>query len=113
MYLSGENTLLRVYVNVSRHWHGLPLHEALVLHARKAGMRGATVLECLAGFDQGATTRGHGWLPRPDREVIVELVDAPERIDAFLRQAASMLSGTVTTLERAEVLHYRQREQEP
>jgi PII-like signaling protein len=42
-----------------------------------------------------------------DLPIIIEIVDAPERIEAFLPELDRMVQEGLVTLERAEVLLYR------
>jgi hypothetical protein len=45
-----EAVLLRIFIGESDHWHGKPLHLALVEKAREQGLAGATVLRGIEGF---------------------------------------------------------------
>jgi uncharacterized protein len=108
MRLPEEAELLRIFIGESDHYHGQPLYEAIVLEARKRGMAGATVLRGIMGF--GADSRMHtAKILRlsEDLPIVVEIVDKPERIAAFLPELDTMIEEGLITLERARVIAYR------
>jgi PII-like signaling protein len=105
-----EGRLIRIFIGETDRWEGRPLYEAIVLAARKRGMAGATVLKGFMGF--GAHSRIHTAKLlelSQDLPIIVELVDAPGKIDAFMPELEIMVGDGLITLERAEVLVYRPR----
>lgn len=82
--------------------HGL--HEALLDRAREDGMAGATVWRGIEGF--GAS--GHIRTARfPDANIAlplaVELIDRPERIEAFLPVVTKMAPGSLITREQVQM----------
>lgn len=108
MKLPYESQLLRIFVGESDRFHGKPLYEAIVEKAREMGMAGATVLHGTMGF--GAHSRMHtAKLLRLSEElpVLVELVDKPERIEAFLPVLDEMVEEGLVTLEKVKVIAYR------
>jgi PII-like signaling protein len=106
--IEGEGTLVRVFIGESDQWRGKPLYEAIVLRAREEGLAGATVVRGSEGF--GASSRLHttrllelsGDLP-----VVIELVDAADRIDRFLPILDEMMGDGLVTTERVHVVTYR------
>jgi PII-like signaling protein len=108
MSLPTEGKLLRIFVGESDHWKGRPLYEAIVLEARQRGLAGATVLKGFMGF--GAHTRIHTAKLlelSQDLPIVVEIVDAPEKIEAFMPWLESAVGDGLITVERAEVRLYR------
>ena len=108
MKLEGEAQLLRVFMGESDKWHGAPLYEAIVLEARKRGLAGATVMRGFMGF--GAHSRIHTAKLlelSQDLPIVIEIVDAPDKIEAFMPDLEQMVGDGLITLERAEVLLYR------
>ena len=100
--------MLRIFVGEADRWHGKPLYEAIVLEARRRGLAGATVVKGFMGF--GAHSRIHTAKLlelSQDLPIIVEIVDAADRIEAFMPDLESMVGDGLITLERAEVLLYR------
>lgn len=105
---SGEGLLLRVFIGESDRWHGRPLYEAVMLLAKERGLAGCTVIRALAGF--GAASRIHtAKIERLslDLPIVVEIVDAPDRIRAFLPEVETMVEDGLATLEPVEVHFYR------
>ncbi|MCC6125008.1 MAG: DUF190 domain-containing protein [Pirellulales bacterium] len=108
MKLPEEAELLRIFIGESDRHHGRLLYEVIVEEARKRGMAGATVLRGIMGF--GAHSRMHtAKILRlsEDLPVIIEIVDRPERIEAFLPDLDKMIREGLVTLERAKVIAYR------
>lgn len=108
MKLPTEAQLLRIFVGENDRYEGQPLYEAIVLAARQRGMAGATVMRGLMGF--GAHSRMHtAKILRlsEDLPLVIEIVDKPERIEAFLPLLDEMIDEGLVTLERAEVIAYR------
>jgi hypothetical protein len=108
MKLPSEAELLRIFIGESDKHGGRPLHEAIVESARERGMAGATVLKGALGF--GAHSRIHtAKILRlsEDLPVIIEIVDKPERIKAFLPELDAMIEEGLITLEKVEVIAYR------
>ena len=111
MKLSGEGTLLRIFIGESDKHHGRPLFEAIVLKARELNLAGATVLRGLMGF--GAASRIHtAKILRlsEDLPIVVELVDTPERIEAILPFLDEVVTEGLMTLEKVQVIKYRHAE---
>lgn len=107
MTIPREATLLRIFVGESDRWQGRPLYEQIVLAARSAHLAGATVLRGPMGF--GKTSRLHtAKILRlsEDLPMVIEVVDAAEKIEAFLSQVGPMVSGGLVTLENVRVMHY-------
>ena len=108
MTLPSACLLLRVFLGESDRHDGQPLHEALVLTARKHGLAGATVLRASLGY--GAASRLHSakiLRLSDDLPMVIEIVDAEEKINAFLPILEAMLDGGLVTLERVRVIQYQ------
>jgi PII-like signaling protein len=103
-----EGKLLRIFIGEGDRWDGRPLYEAIVLEARKRGLAGATVVKGFMGF--GAHSRIHTAKLlelSQDLPIVIEIVDAPDKIEAFMPDLERMVGDGLITLERAEVLLYR------
>jgi PII-like signaling protein len=108
MTIPTEGQLLRIFVGEADRWEGRPLYEAIVETARRQGLAGATVWKGFMGF--GAHSRMHtAKILRlsEDLPIVIEIVDAAEKIRAFLPSLDVMVTEGLVTLERAEVLMYR------
>jgi PII-like signaling protein len=106
--LPADGKLLRVFVGEADRWHGKPLYEAIIEEARRRGLAGATAWKGFIGF--GAHSRLHtAKILRlsEDLPVVIEIVDAPERIDAFLPLLDEMVQEGLVTVEKAQVILYR------
>jgi uncharacterized protein len=100
--------LLRIFIGESDHWQGKPLYEAIVFKAREMHLAGATVLRGPMGF--GANSRLHTTKIlrlSEDLPMVVEIVDAKEKIDEFMPYVDEMVQEGLVTLERVEVIKYR------
>jgi hypothetical protein len=107
MKIAGEGLCLRVFLGENDRWHGRPLHEALVLRAREAGLAGATVVRGMLGFGKHSRLHTTKVLRlSEDLPVVVEIVDVEERIRAFLPECDAMIGEGLITLERVEILKY-------
>lgn len=108
MTLPTEGKLLRIFVGESDRWHGRPLHEAIVEEARKRGLAGATAWKGCLGFGKHSHLHTSKILRlSEDLPVVIEIVDAPEKIEAFLPDLDRMVTEGLVTVERAEVILYR------
>ena len=108
MKIPEEGQLLRIFIGESDRWHGKPLYEAIILHAREKGIAGATMLRGLMGY--GAASRIHtAKILRlsEDLPIVVEIVDSAEKIAALLPSIEEMVQEGLVTLENVRVLQYR------
>src|SRR5271157_1721037 len=101
MDLPSEGELLRIFIGESDLLNHRPLHEVIVEEARKRGMAGATVLRGTLGF--GAHSRIHTAKVlrlSEDLPMVIEIVDTPERIEAFLPDLDKLMDEGMVTLEK-------------
>jgi len=108
MHLPHEAVLLRIFIGESDRWHHKPLYEAIALKAREMHLAGATVLRGPMGF--GKTSRIHtAKILRLsfDLPLVIEIVDAEEKINDFLPALDEMMKGGLVTLEKVRVIDYR------
>jgi PII-like signaling protein len=106
--LPAEAELLRIFIGESDRHQGRPLYEVIVEEARRKGLAGATVLRGTLGF--GASSRIHtAKILRlsEDLPMVVEIVDKPDQIAAFLPDLDAMIGEGLVTLERVRVIMYR------
>jgi hypothetical protein len=108
MQLPEYAELLRVFIGDSDRYHHKPLYEAIVEAAREHRLAGATVLRGYLGY--GAHSRIHSakiLRLSEDLPVVVEIVDEPEKIEAFLPVLDEMMAEGLVTLEQVKVITYR------
>jgi len=106
--LTGEGTLMRIHIGERDKHEGKPLHAAIVELLRARGLAGATVTRAIMGF--GATARLHTdsvLRLSLDLPIVVECVDAEDKIQAVLPDIDAMMGGGLITLERVRVIAYR------
>jgi PII-like signaling protein len=109
MQLHEHAVLLRIYIGESDRWQHQPLYEAIVLKARELHLAGATVLRGPMGF--GAASRIHtAKILRlsMDLPIVIEIVDTDDKVQALLPFLDEMMGGGLVTLEKIEVIHYRE-----
>ncbi|HEV8607154.1 MAG TPA: DUF190 domain-containing protein [Tepidisphaeraceae bacterium] len=110
MSLIGEQILLRIYLQSADRTPHTPTYERIVKAAREDGLAGATVLKGIVGFGSQGIAQGSHWKVVEHVPIIVEIVDNADRIVEFIqRRLASLMIHGQATLERANVMMYRQR----
>ena len=103
-----DGVLLRIFIGESDKHQALPLYEWIVKKARETGMAGATVLRGMQGF--GADSRMHtAKILRlsQDLPIVIELVDTPEKIEAFIPIIDPVIEEGLMTTEQIHVRFYR------
>jgi PII-like signaling protein len=107
MQVPQDAVLLRIFFGEKDKWQGKPLYEAIVMRARELQLAGATVLRGPMGF--GHSSRIHtAKILRlsEDLPLLVEIVDAEDKINAFLPDLDTMMGSGLITLEKVKVLQY-------
>lgn len=108
MQIPRDAMLLRIFIGESDRWRHQPLYEAIVLKARELHLAGATVLRGPLGFGKSSRLHTAKILRLSmDLPLVIEIVDAEEKINAFLPVLDAMIGGGLVTLERVKVVHYR------
>jgi PII-like signaling protein len=107
MQVPRDAVLLRVFFGENDQFERVPLYEAIVLKAREMQLAGATVLRGHAGYGHSSQLHTTKILRlAQDLPVIVEIVDAQAKIDAFLPELDRMMSSGLVTIEKVQVLQY-------
>jgi PII-like signaling protein len=91
-----EAMLLRIYTEEGKRDGDGPLYEHIVMKAREAKLAGATVLRGPMGYGQTAVLH----------TAKIEIVDAEDKIRAFLAELDDLPDLGLVTLEKVEVVHY-------
>ncbi|MFC7387870.1 DUF190 domain-containing protein [Sphaerisporangium rhizosphaerae] len=103
--LQGPALRLSVFVGESDQWHHRPLYHEIVRRAHEAGLAGASVVRGIEGF--GATSRIHTsriLSLSEDLPVVVIIVDAEERVRAFLPRLDELVTEGLVVLDQVEVI---------
>jgi PII-like signaling protein len=111
MQIPKQALLLRIFIGENDRFGGSPLHEAIVLKAGEMRLAGATVLRGPMGF--GASSRLHTTKIlrlSEDLPLVIEIVDAEDGINSFLRVLDGMMTSRLVTLEKVQVLQYGAKE---
>src|SRR6516164_3899426 len=107
MQIPKQALLLRIFIGEDDKFKGSPLYEAIVTKAREMHLAGATVLRGPMGF--GASSRLHTTKIlrlSEDLPLVIEIVDAEDKINTFLPALDAMMSSGLVTLEKVQVLQY-------
>lgn len=108
MKIPTDGKLLRIFIGEADRWHGKPLHEEIVLLARKQGLASATALKGFMGFGCKSHMHTTKLLElSQDLPIIIEIVDSEEKINNFLPFLDEVVSEGLITLEKATVVMYR------
>jgi hypothetical protein len=108
MQIPHEAMLLRIFIGESDRWHHQPLYEAIVLKARELHLAGATVLRGPMGFGKSSRLHTAKILRLSmDLPLVIEIVDAEEKINEFLPVLDGMIGGGLVTVEKVKVIEYR------
>ena len=99
--------ILRVFVGEAVRHKGRPLYETIVEEARQRGMAGASVCRGFMGFGAGSLLHTAKILRlAEDLPVIVEIVDTPPRIEAFLPVVDAMVEeGSIVVQDGQAIFH--------
>lgn len=114
MKLSGRALRLSSFIGEGDFWHHKPLYAEIVHRAHKAGLAGATVIRGIEGY--GASSRIHTQHPfriSSDLPLLIAIIDAEDRVRAFLPQLDVLEINGLVTLDNVEVIRYVASEQRP
>lgn len=107
MELPRDAVLLRIFIGEDARFDHRPLYEAIVTTAREQHLAGATVLRGPMGYGHSSKLHTTKILNLAENlPVVIEIVDAQEKIDRFLPTLNGMISSGLVTLEKVQVLQY-------
>ncbi len=113
MELPSEAELLRIFIGETAKLGQRPLYELIVEEARKRGLAGATVTRGIMGFGRNSRIHTAKILRlSEDLPLVIEIVDRPDRIAAFLPDLDAMIGKGLVTLEKIRVISYRSKEKQ-
>ncbi len=111
MSLSGNALRLTIMIGESDRWHHRPLYTEIVHRAHASGLAGATVMKGVESF--GASSRIHTTRLlslSEDLPMVILIVDAEERIRAFLPELEELVGEGLVMIDEVEVIRYVGRE---
>ena len=105
--LSGEIAArLRISIGERDHHGSRSLHIALLEAARRMGLSGATVFRGIEGFGAHSVVHAAHIIDlSSDLPILVEIIDAPERIASFLDTARTMIDDGLVTVEPVTIVY--------
>ncbi len=107
MKLEGSALRLTIFVGEDDQWHHKPLYTEILHPAHRPGLPGACVVRGIEGY--GASSRIHTsrlLSLSEDLPVAIIIVDAEERIRAFLPQLDELVSEGLVIIDPVEVIRY-------
>ena len=97
--------LLRIYTEEGKMNNHRPLYEDIVMKAREAKLAGATVLRGPMGYGHHAKIHAAKILDLSAKlPLVIEIVDAEDKVRAFVAELGAMENLGLVTLEKVEVL---------
>ncbi|GAA4061371.1 DUF190 domain-containing protein [Streptomyces shaanxiensis] len=109
--LTGRALRLTVLVGENDIWHHKPLYSEIVRRAHAAGLAGASVFRGIEGFGASSLIHTSRLLSlSEDLPVAIVIVDADERVRAFLPQLDELVTEGLVTLDDCEVIRYTGRD---
>ena len=107
MQIPNDAVLLRIFIGESDRFEGKPLYEAVVLKAREMHLAGATVLRGPMGYGRSSHLHTAKILRlSEDLPLVIEIVDAEDKINSFLPVLDGMMGHGLITLEKVKVYRY-------
>jgi PII-like signaling protein len=107
MKLEGSALRLTVFVGDTDIWHHKPLYHEIVHRAHKAGLAGASVFRGMEGY--GASNHIHTTRIlslSEDLPLAIIIVDASDKIRAFLPQLDELVTEGLIIIDPVEVIRY-------
>jgi hypothetical protein len=107
MQLSRDAVLLRIFIGEDDKADHRPLYEAIVLKAREMHLAGATVLRGPMGFGHSSVLHTTKIVRlSQDLPLVIEIVDAEEKINGFIEAIEGMMGSALVTTEKVKVIQY-------
>jgi hypothetical protein len=101
-------TLLRIFVGGDARHRSHPLYESIVLKAREMHLAGVTVLRGHLGYSH--TSRLHRqkiFRLSQDMPLVIEIVDVPSKIEAFMPILDEMMTSGLVTIKQIQIFGSR------
>lgn len=101
---------LRIYISESDRWRGKPLESVIIDMLRIQGVAGATVFRGSSGFGPHSLTRANSSGPiSTDQPIVIETVDAPQKISAVIDMIYPMVREGLITTDDVQIVKYTHR----
>jgi uncharacterized protein len=107
MDLQEKAVRLKIYLGESDRFEGKPAYQAVVQLMREQGIWGATVTRGIYGFGKRSLLHSASALRlSEDLPLIVEVVEAEDKILPLVPQLSKMVRGGLITVEEVKVLRH-------
>lgn len=107
MQIPKDAVLLRIFIGEDDKAGRQPLYEAIVLKAREMQLAGATILRGPMGFGHSSRLHTTKILRlSEDLPIVIEIVDAEDKINDFLPVLDQLMGSGLITLEKVKVFRY-------
>ena len=101
--LQGKAKMMQLFLGEADRFDGEPLYEAIVKRLRMMDIAGATVYRGVLGYGaKGHTHREHFLHISKDLPVMIEVVDAPEKIEKAAQAIEAMMEEGLILLSDAD-----------
>ncbi len=108
MKVQSDGYVLKVYVGERDKYGHLPLYEWIIQQAREHGLSGATAFRGIEGFGVHSHLHTAKILRlADDLPILIEIVDAKEKIESFLPIIDDAIVEGLATIEKVEIRLYR------
>jgi uncharacterized protein len=106
--------LLRAFIGEADQAEGQTLYRTIVEEAKAAGLAGATVFQGSLSFGAGRRMNSSFVVEAPGNlPIVVEIVDAKDRILAFLPRLEQLIDSGLVTLEGVRMFRCGRRTRSP
>ena len=104
--------ILRIYISSTDQFRQTPLHEFIVLLAKKEKIAGATVLKGMLGYGASSVIHSYKFWEVSDKvPTVIELIDEENKLLLFYEkirpQLEAMKYGCLATYDKTTVLLYK------
>lgn len=106
--IRGDGVRVRAYFGERDRHDGKPLWTALLMHLRRDGAAGATICRAMAGYGAHSAIHSASLVElSSDLPLVLEWIDAEERVAQLLPEIEAMLQGGLITTEPVTIVRYQ------
>lgn len=105
--------LLRIFIGHDDVFDDKPLYDQIVLKARELGIAGATVTRGLLAYGPASQELQIRLRLSEDLPIVIDIVDAEEKINAFLPVVQAMVESGLIFTQKVSVVRYGREKSRP
>ena len=110
--LLGTKKLLKIYIDTDDKYDKTPLWEVILKEAKASGLSGATVYKSISGMGIHSEFKSYKVIALSQSlPLIIEMIDAEEKIQAFMKRLDTIMEEGLVTLSDVEVIQYKHKGQ--